>query len=225
MSKRQELLEKIIITSLSLKSDRSRILYDYAFVNEHGFYGCVVDTASLSIFEPGLPKNNKLISAINYPYQGLNKDSVLDCFVKTFAVMNSESMGFISSLDKIDVESGDYEQIRSFLSEVSELSDIEKRVALEFSWIKSDEHLSKILSVIAPYEDIRLVFSGFINSPKDIKEVRQFSKMCKLSGYENYEYFGPIPQRISNAFSIIEMGYKTIGTPSFMIPKLINDKI
>jgi len=225
MSKRQELLEKIIITSLSLKSNGSKIVYDYAFVNEHGFYGCVVDTASLDLFEPGLPQNNHLIASINYPYQGLSKDSALDCLVKTFSIMSSSCMGVITSLDKNDVESGNYEKIREFLLELSELAAVEKRVAVEFSWLKSDEQLSKLLSVIAPYEDIRLVFSGFLSNPKDLKELKQASKICKVSGFENYEYFGSVPNKIGNIFTIFDMGYKLVGTPSAAIPKLLLDKL
>jgi hypothetical protein len=225
MSKRQELLEKIIITSLSLKSNSNKIVYDYAFVNEHGFYGCVIDTASLDLFEPGLPQNNRLISAINYPYQGLSKDSALDCLVKTFSIMNSSCMGVITSLDKSDVESGNYEKMREVLLELSELSAVEKRVAVEFSWLKSDEHLSKLLSVVAPYEEVRLVFSGFLSNPKDLKELKQAAKICKVSGFDNYEYFGSVPNKISNIFSIFDMGYKLVGTPSQAIPKLLLDKL
>ncbi len=179
----------------------------------------------MDLFEPGLPQNNRLISAINYPYQGLSKDSALDCLVKTFSIMNSSCMGVITSLDKGDVESGNYEKMREFLLELSELSAVEKRVAVEFSWIKSDEHLSKLLSVVAPYDEIRLVFSGFLSNPKDLKELKQAAKICKVSSFENYEYFGSVPNKISNIFSIFDMGYKLVGTPSQAIPKLLLDKL
>lgn len=225
MTKRQELINNLIITSLSIRHDKSSVFYNYAFVNEHGFYAGVVDTASIDLFEPGLSESNKLIIAINYPYQGLNKDSVLDCIVKTFSVMASRAMGVIISLDKYDVENGDYEKIREFLSELSELSMVQKRVAIEYSWIKSDEHLSKILSVISAYDDLILVFSGFIANPRDTKVLREAAKICKISGFENYEYFGSLPPKLSLIGSIFEMGYLRVGTPSSGLSKILNDKL
>jgi len=225
MTKRQELIDRLIITSLSIKHDRSAVFYDHAFINEHGFYACVIDTASINLFEPGLSNKNKLIIAINYPYQGLNKDSSLDCLVKTFSVMSSRAMGTIISLDKYDVESGSYEKIREFLSELSDLSTIEKRVALEFSWIKSEEHLSKILSVVAAYDDIILVFSGFLSNPKDTKVLRETAKICKISGFENYEYFGSLPPKLTLIENIFDMGYTRVGTPSSGLSKILNDKL
>jgi hypothetical protein len=225
MTKRQDLINNLIITSLSIRNDKASVFYDHAFVNEHGFYGGVIDTASINLFEPGLSESNKLIVAINYPYQGLNKDTVLDCLVKTFSIMASKAMGVIISLDKYDVENCEYENIREFLSELSELSSVEKRITIEYSWIKSEEHLSKILSIVSSYDDIILVFSGFLLNPRDTKVLRETAKICKISGFKTYEYFGALPPKLSLTETIFDMGYLRIGTPSSSISKILNDKL
>jgi len=183
----------------------------FSVFREQNFGGFIGDSSSL----PHVLEDKENVSgsycSIGFPYDGLNKDIAMNSIVYLESINSLNCDGFFMSLDKHDIETGDWESTRAFAYEASALTEKKIYLSIDPLWCQNPEDISRVFSVISNYDNINPV----MDIRADIDEhfygrLKQFGSICQSSTTKGLTLYCPKLNKHSVAINPKEYGFDNV---------------
>jgi hypothetical protein len=209
----------LFIYAPSKRFKLSDLNLSFSVFREHGFGGFIGDSSSLPLVIDGKDNISNIYCSLGFPHEGLNKDIAMNSiiYLESIDVVNCD--GFFMCLDRHDMETGDWESIRSFACEASAITEKSVYLLIDPLLCKNPEDISRIFSVISSYDNINPV----IDVRADIDEhfyprLKQFGAICKSSTTKSLTLYCPKLNKHSVAVNPQEYGFdNVIISPSMAV--------
>jgi hypothetical protein len=186
-----------------------------AFASEQSLKYSVIDMACVDYMKEDIASHKNVCVAINFPYQGISNASVLASIKEASDTKLFKEI--YVSLNRFDSSSCNLTKIRNFIKNASSTTNLPINFTIDASWLKNNDCLDKICSVLEPYEQHGLVLSTYCKKPDKLKEILEFGNHLNSNGSCKYSYFGALPGKKDGIVEILSCGFSMCGVPKQFI--------
>jgi hypothetical protein len=201
----------MICTAFSSVTTEREVRMAMAFSSEQSLKCTVIDMACVDFMKEDIAMHKNVAVAINFPYQGASNASTIT------SINEASNCGLFKeiyiSFNRFDASSCNLTKIRTFIKSASSSTNLPINFTIDASWIKNNECLDKICSVLEPYENHSLVLSTYCKKPDKLKEILEFGSHLNSNGSCKYSYFGALPAKKEGIIEILSSGFAYCGVP------------
>lgn len=206
----------ILIYAPDDKLTTSQIDLTASVFKEHDFGGLITSSAYIS----NKSKKDELkipsFCSIGFPGQGLDKDLTMNSVVYMESIKSAYCKGFCVSFDKHDLESSDWDSIRSYAYEISSLTEKDIYICIDPSWCRQPEDISRVFSILSNHPTVTPIIQVNASIKKSLEHnLKIFGNMCRSSTTKNIILYSPKLMCHSVILNPQEYGFsKVIISPS-----------
>ena len=138
--------ENIFIYANSNSLTKTKAAIMHSVFLEHGFGGFAADSNIISAIQSSFIPNKNVICSIGFPFCGLQNDLIMNSLIYLESISEMNLGSFLIPLNKYDVENGNWDAVRIFAREATDLVDKNIYLSIDPLWFENPEDLSRIYS-------------------------------------------------------------------------------
>ena len=209
----------LIIYSSSKNLSLREMNLAFSVFREQGFGGFISDSSSLPEIMSEQKYSENAYCSLGFPYSGIHKDIIMNSLIYLESIQSIGCGGFVLSVDKNDVETSSWDEVRGFVQEASALTDRPIFISIDPTWCTQPEDISRFFSIISSQQQVLPIVDMSGVSQSNIEEkLRYFGKICELSTTKGITLFCPGYKKHAIAVNPKDYGFdKVIISPSMAV--------